>query len=342
MHLKNTDFKEVGRLLAEKRHILLTTHTNPDGDAIGSILAFYRYLIRKGHHVSMMVPDPYPSFLSWLHASEKILVYSEKRDDCLRAIDRANLIFALDYNDLDRIKEAGDRVRRSDAIKIVLDHHLYPADHFNLVISVADTSSTSELVFDFISAAGDEHLIDKPIAEALYTGIVTDTGSFSYSCNRVGTYKTIAELFRHGIDGEHIHRLVYDTFSEHRLRLLGHSLSERLIVLPEYHSAFIYLSAEDLDHYKYRTGDTEGVVDFALSISGINLAALFTERDNSIRISFRSKGNFSVERLARDHFQGGGHTNASGATSYMTLQETVKKFRDLLPEYRQALSEVYP
>ncbi|TSA24519.1 MAG: bifunctional oligoribonuclease/PAP phosphatase NrnA, partial [Bacteroidetes bacterium] len=161
------------------------------------------------------------------------------------------------------------------------------------------------------------------------------------SCNHVKTYEVIAALFRFGIDGEHIHRLVYDTYSEHRLRLLGYSLSQKLVVLPHYHTAYIFLSATDLDRFQYQIGDTEGVVNYALSIEGINLAALFTERDNSIRISFRSKGNFSVEQLARDHFDGGGHVNASGATSYVSLEETVEKFRELLPAYREALSEVY-
>jgi len=323
------------------QNILLTTHTNPDGDAIGASLAFYRYLVRKGHQVSMLVPDPFPAFLAWLPGSEKILIFSRQREQCLEAIATASLVFSLDYNDLNRLADAAVPVLRSTATKIVMDHHLYPADHYDLKISVVEISSTSELVFDFIQAMGDGILMDQAIAEALYTGMVTDTGSFSYSCNHVKTYEVIAALFRFGIDGEHIHRLVYDTYSEHRLRLLGYSLSQKLVVLPHYHTAYIFLSATDLDRFQYQIGDTEGVVNYALSIEGINLAALFTERDNSIRISFRSKGNFSVEQLARDHFDGGGHVNASGATSYVSLEETVEKFRELLPAYREALSEVY-
>lgn len=339
--MENTDFLKVKELLASSQTILLTTHTNPDGDAIGSSLAFYRYLVKKGHRVSVMVPDPFPSFLSWLADSGKIAVFSRQREQVLRTIHEATVVFSIDYNDLNRLEDACEPVLESSAKKIVLDHHLYPAEHYDLKISVTDTSSTAELVFDFIRAMGDEGLIDTSIAEALYTGIVTDTGSFSYSCNYVKTYEVIAALFRRGIDGEHIHRLIYDTYSEHRLRLLGYSLSEKLVVLPEFHTAYIYLDSDDMERFHYQIGDTEGVVNFALSIEGINLAALFTERDNAIRISFRSKGNFSVERIANDYFDGGGHTNASGATSYLSMDETVRKFRELLPKFREALSKVY-
>ncbi len=339
--MKNTDFSKVKKLLASPQNILLTTHTNPDGDAIGSSLAFYRYLAMKGHIVAMMVPDVFPSFLAWLTDAEKIIVFSMQKEQALHAIADATVIFSLDYNDLSRLKDACDPVKESSAVKVVLDHHLYPADHYDLKISITNTSSTAELVFDFILAMGDEELIDTAIAESLYTGIVTDTGSFSYACNYVKTYEATAALFRCGIDGEHIHRLIYDTYSEHRLRLLGYSLSDKLVVLPEFHTAYIYLSSEDLDRFHYKIGDTEGVVNYALSIEGINLAALFSERDNSIRISFRSKGDFSVERLASEYFDGGGHSNASGATSYLSMEDTVKKFRELLPKYREALSEVY-
>ncbi|NQV02824.1 MAG: DHH family phosphoesterase [Bacteroidia bacterium] len=285
---------------------MLTTHTNPDGDAIGSSLAFYRYLSMKGHTVSIMAPDPFPSFLAWLTDSDKILIFSQQKVQCLRAIEDATVIFSLDYNDLKRLQDACDPVMQSSAVKIVLDHHLYPAIYYKMAISVVDTSSTAELVFDFIRAMGDEVLIDRAIAEALYTGIVTDTGSFSYSCNYVKTYEVIAALFKRGIDGEYIHRLIYDTYSEHRLRLLGYSLSDKLVVLPELHTAYIYLSADDLERFQYQIGDTEGVVNYALSIEGVNLAALFSERDHSIRISLRSKGNFSVEKLASECFEGGG------------------------------------
>jgi len=339
--LEDTDFEQIRELLSRPRTILLTIHTNPDGDAIGSALAFHCYLKKKGHTVYIISPDPYPSFLAWMVDHDRILIFSREEEKCRQVIAEAGVIFSLDYNDFSRLKKAAEPVMNSRAKKVLLDHHPYPADHFDLKISVLKTSSTAELVFDFISAAGDIELIDHAIASCIYTGIVTDTGSFSYSCNYEKTYLVIAELFRYGIDGEHIHRLVYDTYSEQRLRLLGYSLSEKLVVLPEFHTAYIYLSAADLDRYNYQLGDTEGVVNYALSIEGINLAALFSERDNSIRISFRSKGNFSVEKLAREHFNGGGHPNASGATSYLSMNETLRKFRETLPIYREALNKVF-
>ncbi|MCK9204115.1 MAG: DHHA1 domain-containing protein, partial [Bacteroidales bacterium] len=203
------------------------------------------------------------------------------------------------------------------------------------------TSSTSELVYDFIEASGDLHLMDKNIADCIYAGIITDTGSLSYSCNCVKTYIIIAELIRLGVDGEHIHRLIYDTYSENRLRLLGYSISNQLVVLPDLNTAYIVLSAEDLNKFHYQIGDTEDVVNYALSINNINLAALFMERDGIVKVSFRSKGHFSVDQFARDHFDGGGHANASGANCTTTLNETVALFRKLLPSYQFQLKSVY-
>ncbi|MFH1160140.1 MAG: DHH family phosphoesterase [bacterium] len=339
--MESADFNAVRELLSEPKKILLTTHTNPDGDAIGSSLAFFRYLKKKGHHVHVMSPDASPSFLAWMGGHDQILIYNPDEKRCRQLIEEAQLIFSLDYNDLSRLSKAADLVKGSGAIKILMDHHLYPANHFDFQISAVEISSTAELVFEYIVSAGDSAFIDRVIAECIYAGIVTDTGSFSYSCNYIKTYLVVAELYRYGIDGEHIHRLVYDTFSEKRLRLLGYSLSEKLVVLPEFHTAYIYLSASDLERYDYQVGDTEGVVNYALSIQGINLAALFTERDGKIMISFRSKGNFSVEKLARDFFEGGGHSNAAGGTSYFPMDETVTKFRNLLPLFQEQLKNTY-
>jgi phosphoesterase RecJ-like protein len=339
--LKNTDFNAILNLLMRPRKILLTTHTNPDGDAIGASLAFFHYLRKKGHQVHVMVPDPSPGFLTWMKGHDELLDYQRQEELCNEIINGSELIFSMDYNDLSRLNKATPAVRQTGAQKILIDHHLYPAGHYDYQISVVEVSSTAELVYEFIAAAGDVSLIDLAIAEGIYTGIITDTGSLSYSCNYTRTYEIIADLYRFGIDGEHIHRLVYDTFSEKRLRLLGYSLSEKLVVLPEFHTAYITLSAAELDRFDYEVGDTEGVVNYALSIGGINLAVLFTERDRKIRISFRSKGNFSVEELARTFFEGGGHCNAAGATSYLSMTETVDKFRQILPRLADQLKNPY-
>jgi phosphoesterase RecJ-like protein len=339
--LEHTDFAIIAEKLNTPSRILITTHTNPDGDAIGSALALGIYLKKKAHQVQVMVPDDYPDFLAWLPGHEDILVYRHKPEVCQEAIRKADIIFSVDYNNLGRLNEAGDHVLASHAVKILIDHHLNPAPHFDYKISISATSSTSELIYDFIEASGGLGLMDKDIASCIYTGIATDTGSFSYSCNYVRTYLIVAELYRLGIDGEHIHRLVYDTYSESRLRLLGYSISDKLEVLPEFHTAFITLTREELERFNHQIGDTEGIVNYALSIKDINLAALFMERDGIVKVSFRSKGNFSVDGLARKYFNGGGHSNASGANCTTSLEDTVALFRSLLPGFREQLKSVY-
>lgn len=339
--MKNTDFQKISDLLTHPSRILITTHTNPDGDAIGSSLALSAYLVKKNHQVNVMVPDPFPEFLAWVPGQDNVLIFRKEPENCKSAIEAAEIIFSVDYNNLDRLNEAGILVKQSKAVKVLIDHHLFPSPLFDLKISVPATSSTSELIYDFILASGDADLLDKSIAECIYAGIITDTGSFSYSCNYVKTYQIVAELFRLGIDGEHIHRLIYDTYSENRLRLLGYSISEKLVVLPDHHTAYITLSKEELQKFDYQVGDTEGVVNYALSMKNINLAALFMERDGQVKISFRSKGHFSVDVLARNHFQGGGHRNASGANCDTSLEQTVQLFLDLLPGLQEQLKSVY-
>ena len=339
--LQAFELTEIVKLLSTPKKIVITTHTNPDGDAIGSSLAMYGYLKKKGHDVVVMIPDPDPAFLHWMPFHSSLIAFRDQPEVCGAAIGEAEVIFSLDYNGLGRLSNAEQAVREAKAIKILIDHHRDPAPDFNFILSVVQTSSTSELVYDFIKGCGDSALIDIDIASCIYAGIITDTGSFSYSCNYVKTYLITADLYRIGIDGEHIHRLVYDTYSESRLRLLGFSISEKLVVLHEFHTAYIYLSKEDLDRFDYQVGDTEDIVNYALSMSGINLAALFTERDNVVRISLRSKGNFSVNDIARKYFNGGGHVNAAGANSNATLEETVRIFVTMLNEYREKLTAVY-
>lgn len=339
--MENTDFIDISQLLSTQRRILITTHINPDGDAIGASLALFLYLKKRGHQVWVMIPDPYPEFLAWMPYAKDILIFKREPQICRNIIDQAEIIVAADYNCFDRINEMGVLAKQSPAVKVLIDHHLNPSDEFDHKISCTAVSSTSELVYDFIEAQDDLSLMDRDIAEHIYTGIITDTGSLSYSCNYIKTYLIIAELFKLGIDGEHIHRLVYDTYSESRLRLLGYSISHQLVVLPEYHTAYITLTKTDLDRFNHQIGDTEGIVNYALSIEGINLAALFMDRDEIVKISFRSKGNFSVDALARDYFKGGGHRNAAGANCSTSMDETVRLFLHILPQYQSQLNSVY-
>ncbi|HTX88866.1 MAG TPA: bifunctional oligoribonuclease/PAP phosphatase NrnA [Bacteroidales bacterium] len=341
-YLQHTDFERIKQLLRQPRKILIASHMNPDGDAIGSALALYGYLTAKGHTVSVMIPDPDPSFLWWMPFHDKLMVYQREADRCLEAIRSAELFFAVDFNTLGRLSTAEEPLRSSSATRILIDHHTLPDAAFSLKISYEDISSTSEIIYDFIDASGDREMISREIAECIYAGIVTDTGSFSYSCNHVRTYEILADLFRRGIDGEHIHRLIYDNYSEHRMRLLGYSINEKLVVLGEFHAAYISLTLGELERFRHQVGDTEDIVNFALSVGGVNLAALFYEREDGIvKVSLRSKGNFAVNGIAREYFNGGGHVNAAGANSTRSLSETVATFLDLLPRYRDQLKDVY-
>ena len=329
---------EIKELLLSPKKIVISTHSNPDGDAIGSSLAMYAFLIKKGHTASVIIPNDYPEFLDWLPANESITVYDHEPEVCHELLKEADIIFCLDYSAIHRVWKLSEPIRKAGAIKILIDHHPDPeGDDFDYLFSEEKTSSTGELIFDFINGLGDRDMIDKPIAECIYVGIMTDTGSFSYACNGEHTYLVVAELFRLGIDGEHIHRLVYDKFSESRLRLLGYCLSEKLVVLMEFATAYIYLSRKDLERFNFKIGDTEGVVNYALSIKGIRFAALFMEREKKIRISFRSKGDFSVNEFARKHYAGGGHKNAAGGDSFLSFDKTIQHFRELLTEYKDQL-----
>ncbi len=340
-YLENTDVAEIREVLDHSNNIIITTHTNPDGDAIGASLAMFLYLKKRGFNVRVIIPDTFPEFLAWLPGAREIMIFEQFSEQCIEFIRQSDLIICLDFNNLKRLNQLGDEIRRSDSVKVLIDHHLNPAVEFRYKISFSKISSTSELIYDFICESGYKDLLDREIADCLYTGIVTDTGSFSYACNYVKTYLITAELFRLGIDGEHIHRLVYDTYSESRLRLLGYAVSEGLHVLPEFHAAYIVLTLDDLKRFNYQVGDTEGVVNYALSIKDINLAALFMEREDNVKVSFRSKGNFSVDRLAREHFGGGGHSNASGANCDTNVNETVNRFLALLPGFWDELRHVY-
>ena len=331
--MDSEQFKIMREQLAASSSIVITTHHNPDGDAIGSSLALYLLLSRLGYNVAAIVPNDYPSFLKWLPGSKDVIVYEDSSSVCDRLISEADIIFSLDYNSLSRVKLFTEKLAASEATKILIDHHVDPSDEFDFVHSRTSISSTCELLYEFIEGIGYINLIDRDIAECLYVGIMTDTGSFSYASNNSQTYEIAASLIKKGIDAEQIHRSVYDTYSESRMRLLGFCLSDRLIVNLKYKTAYIWLTQNDLARFNHQVGDTEGVVNYALSIEGVTLAALFTEGNGRVRISFRSKGEFSVNEFARKHYNGGGHRNASGGDSFIGMAETLKKFDELLPLY---------
>ena len=332
------NISQIKELLSSKKKILITSHSNPDGDALGSGLAMVHFLKQLGHEINFMVPNSFPDFLKWMPGQENILIYEKEKKECQRLMKSADILFSLDYNTPSRLGEAGDDFKDAKGIKILIDHHIDPdVQEYDYVLSTVMTTSTSELVYDFIKQI-DPTKLNVDIAECLYTGIMTDTGSFSYACNYEKTFRIVAELYKLGLDGVKINRLVYNTYSENRLRLLGYALSEKLVVLQEFATAYIYLTKEELNQYNYKAGDTEGLVNYALSIKGIKLAALFIGKSEKIRISFRSVGEFSVNKLARNHYEGGGHKNAAGGDSFLSMKETLAVFERLLSKYKEELA----
>jgi phosphoesterase RecJ-like protein len=336
--LNPSEVKKVKALLSKPKNIVIVTHWSPDGDAIGSSLGLYNYLIKKNHRVTVITPNDYPSFLTWMKGNNKILDFQKKEPAAKKAVAKAELVFCLDFNSLKRIDKLGDVVAGSDAVKFIIDHHLQPEDFADYMLHSVAACSTCELVYDFIHLMGDKKLIGKDIANCLYTGLMTDTGSFRFPSTTAKTHLILSDLIKAGAENAEIHNRIYDDNTESRLKLLGYCLNEKLRVLKEYKTAFFNLSAKDLERFDYKKGDTEGVVNYALSIAGIRFAVFMVERDGIVKISFRSKGSFDVNKFARTHFSGGGHANAAGGMSELSLEKTIDKFISLLPQYEKQLN----
>jgi len=343
--LKNLKVKDIQKtkILELKKQIelsekpLIITHYNPDGDAIGSVLAFYHYLVKKGKKPVIVSPNDYPDFLHWLPGNENVTVYKRNSGTVLNAIHEADLIFTLDFNDFERTEGLEKYLSESKAKKVLIDHHPNPKDFADISISEITYSSTAEMVYHVIESLGDEHLIDKNIAECIYCGIMTDTGSFNYNSSNPYTYSVVSKLLEQGIDKDRIYWNVYDNFSFDRMRLLGYCLHKKMEVIPEYYTAVISITKEELKEYNFVSGDTEGFVTIPLSIKNIRFTAIFIEKDKQIKISFRSKGNFSANKFAEEFFNGGGHKNASGGYSNLSLEETLSFFKKQLPKFKDEL-----
>lgn len=337
--LQKEQLQNLQRQLEQNREVVILIHHNPDGDALSSALALSMYLEQYGHSCEILSPNAFPDFLQWMPGIGKVHRADLEPEYCAEKVNKAGLIFCLDFNQSKRVQDLQIPLEKSKAFKALIDHHIAPEDQFDFVYSVTDeTSSTCELVYQFIAHyRNDGDKITREMAECLYAGIMTDTGSFSYSCDNPSTHETAGKLIAMQINGERIHRNIYDTYSENRVRLLGFSLSERLHLLPEYATSYIYLTKEDLKRFNYRQGDTEGIVNYGLSMKPVRFTAFFSERDGRIRISFRSKGDFDVNEFARAHFNGGGHKNAAGGESFDTMEETIRRFLEALPKYPDKL-----
>ena len=339
MGISESSLAYLKKLLGEKSDVLITTHYNPDGDAIGSSLALYHFLLTENIAAKVLIPNELPTFLKWMPGVDEAVIYTDSNKTGDDLIAAADLIFCMDYNSLSRVKLFTDQLRASNATRVLIDHHIQPENEFDLIFSEINVSSTSELLFQILTEAGLALVITRALAECLFVGIMTDTGSFSFACNQYQTFETASNLIKAGIDVERIHRMVYDTYSESRMRLLGHCLGTNMKVIAEHATAYIWLTKEELENFDYRQGDTEGVVNYALSIQNVGVAALFTERDDRVRVSLRSKGEFSVNDFARTHFNGGGHRNAAGGDIFKNMTETLLWFESLLPAYSSEINK---
>lgn len=309
-------------------------HRNPDGDALGSSLGLKNYL-KEAYSVDaqVIVPDSFPDFLSWMPKSESILVAESDVQKATMLLNQADIIFCLDFNHPSRVGDLSEALIAATGYKVMIDHHQNPDSFCDATFSKTSASSTCEMVADWILQDKGEIFLSTDAAKCLYTGIMTDTGSFRFQATTSHTHKLASLLLAKGIDHWLIHESLMNQNSLSKLQLWGHLLSQKLEVIPEFHTAFIVVSASDLDKYGYKEGDLEGLVNYALSIKNTKLAAIFSERGNKVRISFRSVGDFKVNEFSSSHFSGGGHINAAGGVSELSLEETINKFKDVLVQY---------
>lgn len=332
-------FQEVKGLLSSPKKIVITTHHNPDGDAMGSSLGLYHYLIKQGHDVDVVIPNEFPEFLKWLPGNEVVIDFQEETDKAQELFDNSEMIFCLDYNSTGRVKAVEPALKAAKAIKVLIDHHPDPEPFADYTISDISVSSAAELVCEFMQELGDIDNLNKDIAECLYTGIMTDTINFTVNSSRPRTYAIVSVLLNYGINKDGIYNHVFNNYSLDRMRLLGYTLNEKTKVLHKYRTGYIYLTQEELDEYNHVLGDTEGFVNYPLSIKGVRMSAIFIEKEDHIKISFRSKGSFSVNEFSNKYFSGGGHRNAAGGESRLSMEETLEKFENLLPQYEEALNK---
>ncbi len=341
--MKNTDLQiiaSIKRILAEKKiNILIVPHEHPDGDAIGSAIGFAEVLNSFGHQVQIISPSDYPDFIKWFSSKIEIIVYNKMKSRAKAIFNQSDVLICVDFNEASRAGKLEKMILEYKNPKILIDHHPYPTDFCDFMVSETHYSSTAELIYDVVNETGMEKHINKNSAEALYTGILTDTGSFNHNTSNPNTFKVVSELMKFEIDTKKIHSEVYHNFSVSRMKLLGYCLNQKMVVFSELRTAMISISKKELVDFNFKTGDTEGFVNYPLSINNIVFSAIFIEKDDIVKASFRSKGDFPVNHFSHDHFNGGGHINAAGGETKLTLDETIKKFTQLLPGYKHQLLE---
>lgn len=329
--LMKENIKKLKELLATNKKVVITTHRNPDGDAIGSSLAMYHLLVGLGNEATVITPNNYASFLKWLPGCDHIIEYESSREEAEKITKEAELIIMLDFNQLYRTANYAETIDDSNAKKVLIDHHQEPnLEIADVIFSDPFCCSTAQLLYKIIQELEMQESITQEIAECLYVGIMTDTGSFKYPSVTEETHRTISGLIKKGANHSKIHDLIYDNFSANRIQLLGYCLNNKLRLYPENKSAIISLTDEELNQFNFEKGDTEGVVNYPLSIKGIVFSVFIIEREGVVKLSLRSKGNFNVNEFAKKYFNGGGHINAAGGSSKNSVEETIKQIEEII------------
>lgn len=340
INLEAHKIQQADRLISEASNIVITAHKSPDGDAVGSSLALMHYLNHRGKSATVVLPDGFADYLKWMAGVDQITYFDADSEKANQLIEAADLLFCLDYNVLSRTgKEMGAALTAQVGKTpfILIDHHQEPDGFPDVLISDTSSCSTAQLIWEFIEKLNGKNTLDASSGACIYCGIMTDSGSFRFPSVTPETHRIAAELLQLGVVHADIHRKVYDTNLLDRLKLVGYALSEKLVVLPEYHAAYISLSKEELTRFNYRPGDTEGLVNQALSIEGVNMAAFIREGNSEIKLSLRSQGPFKVNEFAAKYFNGGGHNNAAGGAVRKTLEEVIAQFNEAMPHYKDEL-----
>ena len=335
--MTDTQIEALKTLLALPKKITIIPHRNPDGDAMGSTLGLYHFLEQQNHEVIVMSPNEFPDFLAWLPASENVLIFEKDKENCTEILNQSDLIFTLDFNALHRTGEMMQATLETlDKTFVMIDHHEFPDSFAKYTFSDTKYGSTCEMVYHFIQQLKQENLINKTIATCIYTGIVTDTGSFRFPKTTSTTHRVVADLIDKGAKNSDIHNQLFDKSSYSRLQLLGRAL-QNMKLMTDYKTSYITLSQLELDTYNFQKGDTEGIVNYGLSIDGIDFTAIFIENsaEGIIKISFRSQGSFDVNQFSRDYFGGGGHINAAGGKSDKSMRETIADFEKIVKEIKK-------
>ena len=320
---------------------VITAHQKPDGDAMGSTLGLYHFLKQLGHEVTVISPTNWAQFLDWMPGVEQVIDFEANKNEASEIVAAADYVFCLDFNILHRTKHLEPIIRDSKALKILIDHHQQPdTPSFAYGISDVKMSSTCEMIYDFIVQSGHSNLINIDIATCLYTGLMTDTGSFRFPSTTASVHKIVAHLKELGLQHAKIHENIYDNSTEGRLKFMGNAFLNRMTVLPEFKTAVMAIPKSDIYKFELKTGDTEGLVNYLLSIEGIKFAAILIDREEERKWSFRSKGNFDVNIFARTHFEGGGHANAAGGRSSKSVDETFNDFKNIIENYKSQLTQL--